>query len=138
MSTVIVKESYTCTTSISSCVNPDISNAAFADSSAEETVRSGIARIVQCECDSPCPSTHTGVCFIFFALSGDTKTPATAPSVTKQQSNLCNGSAISGEFNTSSIVKLPRFMAFGFNFAHSLAATATSAKLSEPTLYSCI
>jgi hypothetical protein len=53
-----------------------------------------------------------------------------APSVTRQQSYLRSGEAISGEDSTSSTVRGLSARALGFLIAHSRAETATAASCS--------
>ncbi len=63
---------------------------------------------------------------------------APPPSEMMQQSNMCNGSEIIREANTSSTVNGSRYMASGFRAALARASTATRASCADVVPYWCM
>ena len=57
----------------------------------------------------------------FSAISCETRTSEAAPSLTGQQSNMCNGSAIGGLFTTASgAVRIPSIVTVWWMWAYGL------------------
>jgi hypothetical protein len=93
-------------------------------------VTSGIWVIIVCVCAVAAPSTYTGGLRRALARSALVTMNAPAPSVTRQQSSLCNGDATISDASTSSTVSGSRLLARGFNEAHSRVRTAIVASCS--------
>ncbi|MCY1235339.1 hypothetical protein D9M72_479520 [compost metagenome] len=87
---------------------------------------------------SPAPRIFTLGRFSVAAISGRATISAPPPSDTTQQSSLCSGSAIIGEFSTSCTVTTSRSIACGLYCAWCDAATLTHASCSGVVPYSYI